>query len=326
MPDESGNASLSGVSDMNQPKHLAASIRQRLLNYAQAQGEDFNLVLTRYAIERFLYRLEQSEVAERFILKGAMLFILWSNEPHRTTKDLDLLCRGDNSIAELEQVFRELCVLEVQADGLDFTAATVKGELIKADREYPGVRIRLRAFIMGTPTQINLQIDVGFGDVVTPSPQLMRLPVLLADLPAPELYSYNKETAIAEKFEAMVTLGMGNTRMKDFYDLWYLAEHFTFEGELLSRAIVATFNRRRTKLPTDVPLALTAEFATDEVKQKQWRAFIRKGKLQSNDRDLTQVVSLLYDFLMPVVAEIVEGGEFCQVWSPDLQWHFSDLA
>ena len=311
---------------MSQPKHLAASIRQRLLNYAQAQGEDFNLVLTRYGIERLLYRLEQSDVADRFILKGAMLFILWSNEPHRTTKDLDLLCRGDNSIAELERVFRELCTLEVQADGLDFAADTVKGELIKADREYPGVRIRLTAFITGTPTRINLQVDVGFGDVVTPSPQRMRLPVLLADLPAPELYSYNRETALAEKFEAMVTLGMGNTRMKDFYDLWYLAEHFSFEGELLSRAIVATFERRRTPLPTRVPLALTAEFATDEVKQKQWRAFIRKGKLQSKERDLTQVVLLLHDFLMPVVGAMLEGGEFHQVWSIDLQWHSPDLA
>ena len=214
---------------MNQPRNLAASVRQRLLNLAQAQREDFNLVLTRYGIERLLYRLEQSSAGERFILKGAMLFVLWSDTPHRTTKDADLLCQGDNSIAEIEAIFQAVCQADVVPDGLEFERTTVKGELIKAEREYPGVRIRLTAFIAGTPTRINLQIDVGFGDIVTPSAQLMSLPALLADLPAPQLYAYNRETVIAEKFEAMVLLGIGNTRMKDFYDLWYLSQHFTFE-------------------------------------------------------------------------------------------------
>jgi Nucleotidyl transferase AbiEii toxin, Type IV TA system len=161
---------------MNQPRNLAASVRQRLLNLAQVQKEDFNLVLTRYGIERLLYRLHCSAAGERFILKGAMLFILWSDTPHRTTKDVDLLCRGDNSIAEIEAVFRAVCEVDVVPDGLEFDRTTVKGELIKADREYPGVRIRLTAFIAGTPTRINLQIDVGFGDIITPAPQLMSLP------------------------------------------------------------------------------------------------------------------------------------------------------
>ncbi len=208
---------------MNQPRHLAASVRQRLLNLAQAQKEDFNLVLTRYGIERLLYRLHCSAAGERFILKGAMLFVLWSDTPHRTTKDVDLLCRGDNSIAEIEAIFRAVCQADVVPDGLEFDLTTVKGESIKADREYPGVRIRLTAFIAGTPTRISLQIDVGFGDIVTPAPQLMSLPAMLSDLPTPQLCAYNRETVIAEKFEAMVLLGIGNTRMKDFYDLWYLS-------------------------------------------------------------------------------------------------------
>jgi predicted nucleotidyltransferase component of viral defense system len=306
---------------MNQPRNLAASVRQRLLNLAIAQKEDFNLVLTRYGIERLLYRLHSSAVGERFILKGAMLFILWSDTPHRTTKDVDLLCRGDNSIAEIEAIFRAVCEVEVVPDGLEFDLMTVKGELIKADREYPGVRIRLTAFIAGTPTRINLQIDVGFGDIVTPAPQLMSLPALLADLPAPQLYAYNRETVIAEKFEAMVLLGIGNTRMKDFYDLWYLSQHFTFEGNLLSQAIAATFNRRRTPIPTDTPLALTSEFADDETKQRQWVAFVRKGRLNDEGLVLSQIRSILHDFLMPPTIAIGTGIRFDRVWSSDLGWH-----
>ena len=304
---------------MSQPRHLAASVRQRLLNLAIAQKEDFNLVLTRYGIERLLYRLERSAQGERFILKGAMLFILWIDTPHRTTKDVDLLCRGDNSIAEIEAIFRAVCQADVVPDGLEFDISTVKGEVIKADREYPGVRIRLTAFIAGTPTRINLQIDVGFGDIVTPAAQLMSLPALLADLPAPQLYAYNRETVIAEKFEAMV-LGIGNTRMKDFYDLWYLSQHFTFEGSLLRRAIAATFERRRTPIPIAPPLALTSEFADDETKQRQWVAFVRKGKLNEKGLVLSQIRSILHDFLMPPTIAIGEGAEFDCVWLSALGW------
>jgi hypothetical protein len=241
--------------------------------------------------------------------------------PHRATKDVDLLCRGDNSIAEIEAIFRAVCQADVVPDGLEFDLTTVKGEVIKADREYPGVRIRLIAFIAGTPTRINLQIDVGFGDIVTPAAQLMSLPALLADLPAPQLYAYNRETVIAEKFEAMVLLGIGNTRMKDFYDLWYLSQHFTFEGDLLGRAIAATFERRRTPIPTDTPLALTSEFADDETKQRQWVAFVRKGKLNEKGLVLSQIRSILHDFLMPPTIAIGAGVEFDLVWSPDLGWY-----
>jgi predicted nucleotidyltransferase component of viral defense system len=276
-----------------------------------------------------LYRLERSSQGERFVLKGAMLFVLWSNAPHRTTKDVDLLCQGDNSIAEIEAVFREVCEVEVVPDGLEFDITTVKGESIKAeacassndDREYPGVRIRLTAFITGTPTRINLQIDVGFGDIVTPAPQLISLPALLADLPAPQLYAYNRETVIAEKFEAMVLLGIGNTRMKDFYDLWYLSQHFTFEGDLLGQAIAATFDRRRTPIPTDTPLALTSEFADDETKRRQWVAFARKGRLNNEGLVLNQIGAILHDFLMPPTIAVIEGVEFDLVWSSDLGWH-----
>ena len=150
----------------------------------------------------------------------------------------------------------------------------------------------------------------------------MSLPTLLADLPAPQLYAYNRETVIAEKFEAMVLLGIGNTRMKDFYDLWYLSQHFTFEGSLVSQAIAATFERRRTPIPTDTPLALTSEFADDETKQRQWVAFVRKGKLNHDGLVLSQIGAILHDFLMPPIIAISAGIRFDLVWSSDLGWHF----
>jgi predicted nucleotidyltransferase component of viral defense system len=163
---------------------------------------------------------------------------------------------------------------------------------------------------------------VGFGDIVTPAPQLMSLPAMLSDLPTPQLYAYNRETVIAEKFEAMVLLGIGNTRMKDFYDLWYLSQHFTFEGSLVSQAIAATFDRRRTPIPTNTPLALTSEFADDETKQRQWVAFVKKGKLTGENLALNQIGLILHDFLMPPTISISQGVEFNRVWSSDLGWHF----
>jgi Nucleotidyl transferase AbiEii toxin, Type IV TA system len=305
---------------MKQPRNLAASVRQRLLNLAHSQNEEFHLLLVRFGIERLLYRLHQSPASDRFVLKGAMLFVLWSNTPHRATKDVDLLCRGDNSVEEITAVFREVCQLEVAPDGLEFDADSVTGTVIKADREYPGVRVRLTAFIAGTLTRIDLQVDVGFGDVVTPAPQLVNLPAMLPDLPMVRLYAYNRETVVAEKFEAMVLLGMGNTRMKDFYDLWYLSQNFSFEGRVLSRAIAATFDRRRTPIPTNVPMALTDEFALDDIKQRQWAAFTRKGRLDVRGLSLQEIGVTLQDFLIPPTTAIAEEVEFESSWSSAYGW------
>jgi predicted nucleotidyltransferase component of viral defense system len=252
-----------------------------------------------------------------------MLFTLWSDTPHRMTKDVDLLSRGDNSIENIEAIFREVCQLEVVPDGLTFDETTVKGTLIKADREYPGVRILLTAFITNTRTRIDLQVDVGFGDIVTPTPQLVSMPAILSDFPAAQLYAYSKETVIAEKFEAMVLLGISNTRMKDFYDLWYLSQNFTFQGSLVSQAIMATFDRRRTPIPSTIPLALTSEFAEDETKQRQWLAFVRKGKLTNEKLILPNTISLLQDFLMPPTNAIFEQVEFNMFWDVEIGWHCS---
>jgi predicted nucleotidyltransferase component of viral defense system len=308
-----------------QPRNLAASVRQRLQNFAQAQREDFQGVLTRYALERFLYRLDQSEHRERFILKGALLFTLWGNEPHRATRDLDLLCQGDNAIAHLEQVFQEICRTQVEDDGLDFKPETIQGEQIKEDQEYEGVRIKLNAYLTGTSTRIDLQIDIGFGDAVTPQIRVAEFPTILAEFPAPSLKIYPPETVIAEKFQAMVSLGIANSRMKDFYDIWYLCQNFKFEGVTLSQAIKATFDRRRTPLPTDPPLALTSEFSEDAAKQTQWKAFIRKGKLKTDEKTLGEVVAVLQDFLMPPTQAVVQGREFQLIWQPGGSWQTEDL-
>jgi predicted nucleotidyltransferase component of viral defense system len=304
----------------NPPRNIAASVRQRLRNLAQERQEDFQSILTRYALERFLYRLHQSEHQDRFILKGAMLFTLWSNEPHRATRDLDLLCHGDNTIALLEQVFQEICQTQVEDDGLDFKAETVQGKQIKEDQEYEGVRIKLNAFLTGTSTRLDLQIDIGFGDAVTPQVRVAEFPTLLEGFPAPSLKTYPPETVIAEKFQAMVALGIANSRMKDFYDIWYLCQNFSFEGITLSRAIKATFDRRRTPLSIEPPLALTAEFSEDASKQAQWKAFIRKGKLKTSEETLGDIIAILQNFLMPPTQSAAQGKKFELIWSPSGLW------
>ncbi len=180
-------------------------------------------------------------------------------------------------------MFQEICQAQVEDDGLDFKAETVQGKQIKENQEYKGVRIKLNAFLTGTFTRLDLQIDIGFGDAVTPQVRVAEFPTILEGFPAPSLKTYPPETVIAEKFQAMVSLGIANSRMKDFYDIWYLCQNFRFEGVTLSQAIKATFDRRKTPLPAEPPLALTAEFSEDAAKQAQWKAFIRKGKFKTSE-------------------------------------------
>ncbi len=225
------------------PRDIAASVRQRLLNLSRDRKEEFQAVLTRYGLERLTYRLARSPHGDEFVLKGAMLFTLWTGEPHRATWDLDLLGRGTIEVARLAKVFREVCEVAVDDDGLSFDGKGVRGERIREDLEYEGVRIHLGARL--GVARIAIQVDIGFGDAVTPRPQKVTYPALL-DFPAAELKAYPREPVVAEKFQAMVVLGMGNSRMKDFYDVWALARGFNFDGETLCTSIRATFDRRRT--------------------------------------------------------------------------------
>jgi len=242
------------------PTNLAASVRQRLLNLARQRKDEFQLVLIHYGLERLLYRLSISEYANQFTLKGALLFQLWVGQPHRSTLDLDLLSKGNSDVERFKGIFRQICTLSVPDDGLLFLPESVTAEEIREDQRYNGIRIHATATL--GKAKIPIQVDIGFGDAVTPASKRIDYPSLLG-FPAPKLRAYPKETVVAEKFEAMVSLGITNSRMKDFYDLWMIARDFEFDGEILSKAIQATFRRRGTNIPTELPVALAGEFAAD---------------------------------------------------------------
>jgi hypothetical protein len=258
------------------PRNVAASVRARLLNKARADKQDFNLLLTRYALERMLYRLSISEYRNQFLLKGSLLFDLWSDMPHRPTHDADLLGFTLAEVPELITVFQEICKIEGD-DGIVFQPETVRAAEIRKEANYAGIRVTLIGLLDGARCPV--QIDVGFGDAVVPGSEDAEYPVILGEMPRPQLQVYPKYTVIAEKLEAIVTFGMLNTRMKDYFDLWVLARHADIDGEILSKAIHATFERRKTPIPTELPLGLTDEFTQDARKVQQWEAFLRKNGL-----------------------------------------------
>ncbi len=252
-------------------RNIGASVRQRLLNLAHARGQPLELLLTRYALERLLHRLGLSPYRERFVLKGAMLLATWFDEPHRTTRDVDLLAFGDPSHDALLATFREVMTIEAD-DGVLFDFGALRIEPIREGAEYGGSRLRTTAGLAGA--RIPITVDIGFGDAVEPGVEDIALPVLL-DMPSPRLRGYPPEAVISEKFHAMVTLGLANSRMKDYYDVWMLISELEFEPARLRTAIEATFTRRNTQVPTTVPDGLTDAFAGDEGKQRQWIAFSR---------------------------------------------------
>jgi hypothetical protein len=294
-----------------------ASVHNRLLNHARKSKDEPQLVLMRYGLERLLYRLSRSDNASEFVVKGALLFLVWTGEPHRATKDLDLLALKSNSTAHLEKVFREVCKLSVEDDGLVFLADSVSVEPIRENDIYQGVRVTLEARLGNA--RIPLQVDIGFGDVVTPKAGRITFPTLL-DFPAPKVAVYPKETAIAEKFEIMVKLGVANSRMKDYYDIWALSREFDFDGAQLSDAIRATFRRRKTVLPADFPVALSSDFSGNASKQHQWGAFIKRGRLRISEGDLEKVVETIRGFLGPAVAAARSGSELNAVWPKGGPW------
>lgn len=296
--------------------NVAASVRQRLLDQARSKRVDFNLLLTRYGLERFLYRLGCSEYRERFILKGAMLFPLWGVVSYRSTRDVDLLGYGESEIAALVQVFRMICQTEVADDGVIFDPASVQAEDIRDQMEYGGTRIKLNADLAGA--RIHLQVDIGFGDVVTPAATSADYPTVL-DQPAPHVRVYPRETVVAEKFQAMVHLGIANSRMKDFHDLWVIGSQFNFDGETLTSALIRTFERRNTPLPNSLPLALTPEFFLDDQKMRQWKAFLNRAGLGMQP-ELSEVAAFIADFVMPLIEKCSRGEAFDGSWQAGGPW------
>lgn len=278
------------------PANVAASVRARLLNVAKAQGVDFNQVLVRFALERILYRLAQSQHAERFLLKGALLFTLWYDMPHRATRDADLLGFGASDLDAVAQTFREIAAVAVD-DGMAFDPASVMVEEIRKEAGYGGVRVVIAGEL--AKARCKTQIDVGFGDAVTPAPVDSVYPVLLDDLPAPRLRTYPTYTVVAEKLHAIALLGMTNSRLKDYFDLSVLMERETLDGELLAEAILATFERRGMAVPGTLPIGLSDEFAHDPSRQALWLTFLKKNELAPEP--LPAIVERLRSALTPAL-------------------------
>ena len=279
--------------------NVAASVRARLLNVAKAQGVDFNQVLVRFALERILYRMTQSPHADRFLLKGALLFTLWYDMPHRATRDADLLGFGASDLDSVAQVFRDIAAVSVD-DGIVFDPASVTVEEIRKEAGYGGIRVMTAGDL--ARARCKTQIDVGFGDAVTPAPVDSVYPVLLDDLPAPRLLVYPKYTVIAEKLHAIALLGMTNSRLKDYFDLSVLLDRETLDTDLLAQAIKATFERRGMPALESLPIGLTDEFANDASRQALWLAFLRKNDLALEP--LPAIVGKLRVSLMPVLQSL----------------------
>jgi len=298
------------------PKNIAASVRQRLLMKARETRRPFSELLQYFAMERFLYRLSKSRYADNFVLKGALMLTVWEAPLTRPTMDIDLLGRIYNSIATIVELTREICRQGVEPDGIDFDIAKVEAERIAEDADYEGIRVRFRGSL--DTARIVMQLDIGFGDIVIPSPEPASYPTLL-DLPAPHLLVYSKESTIAEKFEAMVKLGILNSRLKDFYDIWFILRQFDFEGPILSRAISKTFSTRGTNIQSE-PVALTNSFAEDAGKAAQWRGFVRKNRLVDVPQNLVEVVAAIATFLTPIVEQLAAGRVFKATWKAPGPW------
>lgn len=300
----------------DEKKNITASILQRLRNYSEARKEDRGLTLTSYAIERLLYRLSISKYAEQFILKGAQLFRVWSDFSYRPTRDVDFLRFGSPNMTELEEMFRAICSIKTDIDdGIIYLAETVKAEAIREENEYDGIRIKVE-FRIGRTGQY-LQVDIGFGDSLNPPALEIQFPTIL-EMPSPHLKAYRRDTVIAEKVEAMVSLGYANSRMKDFYDIDKLSKEFEYDGEILKKAIQLTFERRKTEIPNEPPLSFTIEFSEDPVKQTQWNAFLRKNSLEPIS--FTQIVKRIELFIMPMFSAIKESKTYGLKWLPDKRW------
>ncbi|HEU4604507.1 MAG TPA: nucleotidyl transferase AbiEii/AbiGii toxin family protein [Steroidobacteraceae bacterium] len=281
----------------------AASIRARLKQRSDAAREDFNLVLTRFGLERLLYRLSISPYSNQFLLKGALAFSLWFDHPHRPTRDADLLGFGPDDAARLVRVFQAVSKIAVD-DGIEFDSSSVQAMEIREEALYGGIRVTLNATL--DKAKIKLQVDVGFGDAVTPAAMEHTYPVLLDDLLAPTLRVYPRETVCAEKLEAIVKLGMANSRMKDYFDLVALARENALDRVQLATAIGKTFERRATTLPTELPMGLTLAFAEDSQKQRQWAAFLKRNRLQASP--LTEVVREISEFFSPYLIAASSSG------------------
>ncbi|NOY46306.1 MAG: nucleotidyl transferase AbiEii/AbiGii toxin family protein [Deltaproteobacteria bacterium] len=299
---------------MRSPRNIPASVRQRLLDRARRDRRPFNELLQYYAMERFLYRLSRSAHADRFVLKGALMLRVWRAPELRPTMDIDMLGRTSNEVAAIVAQIRDILTVDVEADGLLFDPDSVRAERITEDADYEGIRIRFLGAL--STARIHMQIDIGFGDIVYPEPEESELPTML-DSPAPRLLCYSRESTIAEKFEAMVKLGVLNSRMKDFYDIWLLSRRFDFDGADLAEAVRRTFERRGTTLPAEIE-AFTEPFVS--AKQTQWAAFRKRLGQDPVSASFGDIVAHVDGFLSPIVASLSSGKPPPTKWSAPGPW------
>lgn len=292
---------------MNPDPRLVQSVRQRLGNIARKSGEDVQRTLIRYAIERLLYRISVSQHRDRFILKGATLFTLWADAPYRSTGDLDLLGRGDNAPETLRAIFAEIAAIEPRPhDGLAFETQKISAGLLRADTAYSGVSLRFHAKL--GRAKLPILVDIGFGDIITPGPELIEFPSLL-DMPKAQLKSYPPETVIAEKLEAMTALGLVNSRVKDLYDLWAISQAFDLDGARVTQAVEATYRRRGTKLDASVPAMLTVTYSGDTSRQQMWRAFLDgRAEIENAPKELADIAAQVIPFVAPILSAAAEGA------------------
>ena len=302
---------------MSPVKNVGASVNARLKQRAIQRKENFQLLLTRYAMERLLYRLGVSPYSEEFILKGAMLFSLWAPVPYRATADVDLLGFGDDAPERVAAVFRKICVLTVADDGVTFEPETLRADVTRTGALYGGVRLSVVARV--AKARMTVRIDIGFGDAVTPNVQEIVFPSLL-DMPSPQLRAYPPETVVAEKFQALVSLGIVNSRMKDFYDLWAISETFSFDGTVVAEAIRATFDRRQTVVPSKAPIALTRAFAEDGTKQSQWRGFLSRTAIEMAPGPFVELQRKVAAFVVPPATAVACGAAFHEKWEAGGGW------
>lgn len=299
------------------PTGVSASVKQRLLNLQRTTGEPFELVLLRYANERFLYRLTKSRLADRFVLKGAILLIHWIDKPHRPTRDVDMLGFVENSRSAVSKAIKDILAASVEEDGLIFDAKSVSVAAIREEAEYGGMRAKMQCYL--GKAAITLQVDIGFGDVPSRLEEITIKPML--NYPAPVLRAYPMEAVIAEKFHAMVEKGIVNSRMKDYIDVWLLSQEFGFSGKFLAEAIAATFSSRGLPLPVETPMALTDAFSSDGSKNAQMRFFISsKTNLEPGSVEIAGIVDDLREFLMPVVEAIFDGNDCDLTWPAGGPW------
>ncbi len=292
----------------------AVSIRARLLNHARQHGDDYNRILTRYAIERLLYRLSLTDATEGYVLKGAMLFVTWPEHVFRPTGDLDLLGEGNPDPAALTALFTRICQVEVKDDGIAFDPASITVEPVREADKYQGARLAMNATLAGA--KIRVLVDIGFGDHVYPAPKRQSFPGILPNMPAANILMYPPETVVAEKFQAMVAFGEANTRIKDFHDIWVTTGTFPFDLASVVEAVGGTLRRRQTPFPTQVPLGLTDSFAAVAEQSGLWSGFLRRTPPALKPPPFPELQAELRSFFGPVIGslEVPEGAR--GTWDP----------